>query len=163
MGKIKRSNFLLVLILGFMSFTACDRTAVFDQYVTIPEGGWNVDSMAVFKVDIASTEQAYNVFVNIRNRSNYPNSNLWLFVEVASPSGQIMHNRLDCILADDAGRWLGSGWGDLYHVQVPYQLGVKFAETGPYTFRVVQGMREDDLQGIHNIGLRIEKAKAVKE
>ncbi len=73
-----------------------------------------------------------------------------------------MQQKVDCILADDTGRWLGSGWGNLYHVKVPYQVGVRFAETGEYTFRIVQGMREIDLMGIHNVGLRIEKAE-VKE
>lgn len=163
MGKIKRNNLLFVALLGLITLASCDRDVVFDRYVTIPDGGWNVDSMAVFKFDIETVEQPYNVVLNIRNRSNYPNSNLWLFVDIISPSGQVMHDKVDCVLADDAGRWIGSGWGDLYHVKIPYQIGVKFAETGPYTFRIVQGMREDDLQGIHNIGLRIEKANVVKE
>ncbi len=163
MDKLKSSSILLVLLTGLILFTACDKDVVFDQYVTIPEGGWNVDSMAVFKVDIESAEQPYNVILNIRNRSNYPNSNLWLFVDIMSPSGQLMQDKVDCMLADDAGRWIGSGWGDLYHVKIPYQLGVKFAETGQYSFRIVQGMRTDDLKGIHNIGLRIEKAKVVKD
>ncbi len=163
MDKLKSNSILFVLLTGLILFTACDKDVVFDQYVTIPEGGWNVDSMAVFKVDIESAEQPYNLILNIRNRSNYPNSNLWLFVDIMSPSGQLMQDKVDCTLADDAGRWIGSGWGDLYHVKIPYQLGVKFAETGQYSFRIVQGMRMDDLKGIHNIGLRIEKAKVVKD
>ncbi len=163
MDKLKSNSILFVLLTGLILFTACDKDVVFDQYVTIPEGGWNVDSMAVFKVDIESAEQPYNLILNIRNRSNYPNSNLWLFVDIMSPSGQLMQDKVDCMLADDAGRWIGSGWGDLYHVKIPYQLGVKFAETGQYSFRIVQGMRMDDLKGIHNIGLRIEKAKVVKD
>jgi len=160
MSKIKSSSALLTLVLGFLLFNSCDRGVVFDQYVTIPDGGWNMDSMAVFKVDIKSAEQAYNLTINIRNRSNYPNSNLWLFIDVISPSGKEMQSKVDCILADDSGRWLGSGWGNLYHVKIPYQQQVKFAETGPYTFRIVQGMRDEDLKGIHNIGLRIEEADA---
>ncbi|MBS2210371.1 gliding motility lipoprotein GldH [Carboxylicivirga mesophila] len=162
MDKIKHSS-LIIILLGLIVVSSCDRGVVFDQYVTIPKGGWHVDSMAVFKVDIESTEQPYNVILNVRNRSNYPNSNLWLFVEVVSPSGQTMQDKVDCVLADDAGRWIGSGWGDLYHAKIPYQLGVKFAETGAYSFRIVQGMRDEDLEGIHNIGLRVERANVAKE
>ncbi|TRX62385.1 gliding motility lipoprotein GldH [Carboxylicivirga sp. M1479] len=163
MDKLRKNSILLLLLIGLITFSSCDQKVVFDQYATIPENGWNMDSMAVFQVDIESAQQAYDVVVNVRNRSNYPNSNLWLFIEVVSPSGKTMQNKVDCILADDAGRWLGSGWGNLYHVKIPYQRNVKFAETGLYTFRVVQGMREEDLQGIHNIGLRIEEAEAFKE
>lgn len=157
MKTIKRNSILAAILLAVV-FISCDQNVVFDQYVTIPDGGWSKDSMAVFKVDIQSIETTYDIYINIRNRSEYPNSNLWLFIDVTSPSGKIIKQKVDCILADDTGRWLGSGWGDLFHVTVPYQMGVKLAEQGEYTFRIVQGMRTDDLDGIHNIGIRIEEA-----
>ncbi|MBK3517935.1 gliding motility lipoprotein GldH [Carboxylicivirga marina] len=163
MGKIRKNSFIGVVLIALIAFSSCDKNVVFDQYVTIPDGGWNMDSMAVFKVDIQSAEQAFDVVLNVRNYSNYPNSNLWLFVDVISPSGNKMQDKVDCILADETGRWLGTGWGSLYHVKVPYQRNVKFAETGQYTFRIVQGMRDEELKGIHNIGLRIEGAEALKE
>jgi gliding motility-associated lipoprotein GldH len=162
MGKIKSNSIIGTLLLAIILLSSCDKNVVFDQYVTIPDRGWSVDSMAVFKVDIQSSEQPYNVLLNVRNYSNYPNSNLWLFIDVISPSGKALQDKVDCILADETGRWLGSGWGNLYHVQIPYQVGVKFAETGQYTFRIVQGMRDEDIKGIHNIGLRIEEADALK-
>lgn len=162
MGKIKSNSIIGTLLLAIILLSSCDKNVVFDQYVTIPDRGWSVDSMAVFKVDIQSSEQPYNVLLNVRNYSNYPNSNLWLFIDVISPSGKALQDKVDCILADETGRWLGSGWGNLYHVQIPYQVGVKFAETGQYTFRIVQGMRDEDIKGIHNIGLRIEEADPLK-
>lgn len=158
MGAIKANRFLFIGLIVAIVLASCDRNVVFDQYVTIPDDGWNMDSMAVFNVDIENAQNTYNVILNIRNRSHYPNSNLWLFVDVISPSGNMVQQKVDCILADDDGRWLGSGWGDLFHVAVPYQIGVKFAEPGAYTFRIVQGMRTEDLAGIHNVGLRIEQA-----
>ncbi len=159
---IKQTKYLLFAVLLALGIASCDRNVVFDQYVTIPDQGWNMDSMAVFNVNIENAQNTYNVILNIRNRSHYPNSNLWLFVDVISPSGNMVQQKVDCILADDDGRWLGSGWGDLFHVAVPYQVGVKFAESGDYTFRIVQGMRTEDLAGIHNIGLRIEQANSLE-
>ncbi len=159
MLKSKSNWILLMCIITLFVISSCDRYVVFDQYVTIPGGGWNMDSMAVFKVDIESTEQAYDVVLNVRNRSDYPNSNLWLFVDVISPGGIVVQDKIDCTLADDNGKWVGSGWGSLYHVKVPYQKGVRFAEKGQYTFRIIQGMREEDLHGIYNIGLRLEEVK----
>lgn len=156
---IKRTNLIWMLMVALIGIAGCDNDVVFDQYVTMPDGGWNMDSMAVFRVDVEDAEKVYDVMINIRNRSDYPNSNLWLFVDVISPSGEKLHQKVDCVLADDQGRWLGSGWGDLYHVAVIYQQGVKFAEKGQYTFRIVQGMREEDLTGIHDVGLRLEESE----
>ena len=44
-------------------------------------------------------------------------------------------------------------------MNVPYQQGVKFAEKGEYIFRIVHGMREEELSGIHNIGLCVSEAR----
>lgn len=159
MEKISRkSNYWILFLVMIIGFSSCGQKAEFDQYVTIPNDGWSADSMAVFKVDIKAKEKAYDIFINIRNRSAYPNSNLWLFIDVISPTGKTMHQKVDCLLADETGKWLGSGWGDLFHVKVPLMQNVKFAEEGEYTFRIVHGMRKEDLEGIHNIGLRMEEA-----
>lgn len=138
---------------------SCGQRIVFDEYVTIPSDGWNIDSMAVFKVDLEDNALPYDVYLNVRNRSDYPNSNIWLFVDIISPSGKIMQQKVDCQLADDNGRWLGSGWGDLYLVEIPFYRGVKFAEEGEYQIRIVQGMYDENIAGIHNVGIRIEEAE----
>ncbi len=153
---LNRLKVLAVLVLGFVVMS-CSHNALFDQYVTIPDDGWNVDSMAVFNVTIDDASAAYDLTLNIRNRSTFKNSNLWLFVDVISPSGKLMQQKVNCILADDSGKWLGSGWGDLFSVEIPYQKNVRFAETGQYTIRIVQGMYDENLSGIHNVGVRVEK------
>lgn len=140
----------LILILA-----GCGHDVVFEDYVTIPENGWNKDSMATFNVSIIDVESFNDLFINIRNKSDYSNSNLWLFVDVTSPAGKTMRDTLNCYLADEHGKWLGSGWGDLFLVKYPYKRNVKFAEPGEYRFNIIQGMRYDELEGIHNIGLSV--------
>lgn len=158
--KIRSLKFLLFIGAVFLFINACDSDRVFDAYVTVPDAGWNKDSLAVFDVDIKNADMVYNLYLNIRNQSDYPNSNLWLFVDVISPSGIIQRDTVDCILADKTGRWLGSGWGSMYQVNAPYRFGVKFPEIGNYQFRLCHGMRTETLDGIHNIGIRIERATA---
>jgi gliding motility-associated lipoprotein GldH len=148
---------IVALLLLFL--VACHPGSTFESYVTVPETGWHKDSMATFQVDIDNTTEYYDLFVNIRNKSNYPNSNLWLFIDITAPSGLVVRDTINCLLANERGKWLGSGWGSLYLVEQPYQRNVKFAEAGTYRFNIIQGMRYDDLAGIHNIGLRIRKSK----
>ncbi len=153
--KIKiKTNLILWGTLLFV-LASCGPDVVFEEYVTIPENGWNKDSMATFNVNITDVESFNNLFINIRNKSDYANSNLWLFVDVTSPAGKTMRDTLNCYLADEHGKWLGSGWGDLFLVNFPYKKRVKFAEPGEYKFNIIQGMRYDELEGIHNIGITI--------
>jgi gliding motility-associated lipoprotein GldH len=149
----------LMAVICVVIFASCDRNRVFDAYVPVPDKGWSKDSMAYFVVDVPSIEQSMNLYINIRNTPQYTNSNLWLFIDVKSPSGKLERDTIECILADVQGKWLGKGWGSLYHLKAPYMRSVKFAEHGKYEFKISHGMRSPELKGIQDIGLRVEKAQ----
>ena len=155
--RTKISSIISGLILAVV-MASCGPDIIYEDYVTIPEGGWNKDSMASFKVKIDDVKNYYDIFINVRNKADYPNSNIWLFVDVTSPEGKTIRDTVNCFLADQHGKWIGSGWGDMYLVQYPYRRNVKFAEPGEYKFNIIQGMRYDELEGIHNIGITIAKS-----
>ena len=64
--------FFMILILGLYS---CDSKQVFDEYKTIPTS-WHKDSIVSFKIIPPDTINTYNLFVNIRNTSDFKYSNL---------------------------------------------------------------------------------------
>ncbi|MFT3737539.1 MAG: gliding motility lipoprotein GldH [Breznakibacter sp.] len=154
--KTKQLTFVFSLLALLLVSVSCDRNRVFDSYVTVPKKGWDKDSLACFKVPVHSTQQAMNLLVNIRNTQQYPNSNLWLFIDVKSPSGKTERDTIECMLADVNGEWTGKGWGSIFHSSILWKRGVKFAEHGDYEFKVSHGMRSSELQGIQDVGLRVE-------
>ncbi len=158
--RIRPGNMMWALLL--LLFAACGPDVIYEDYVTIPEGGWSKDSMASFRVNIDDVNTYYDIFINVRNKSDYPNSNIWLFIDVTSPEGKTIRDTINCYLADEHGKWTGSGWGDLFLVHYPYRRSVKFAEPGEYRFNIIQGMRYDELEGIHNIGITIAKSPPQK-
>ena len=160
MTKVKSRNMLWGLLL--LIFASCGPDIIYEDYVTIPKGGWSKDSMASFRVNIDDVKNYYDIYIDIRNKSDYPNSNIWLFVDVTSPDGKTIRDTVNCYLADEYGKWLGSGWGDLFLTQYPYRRNVKFAKPGEYKFDIIQGMRYDELEGIYNVGITIQKSPAVK-
>jgi len=62
-------------------------------------------------------------------------------------------------LANEKGKWLGSGIGDIYEIQIPYKKNVRFPYPGKYSFTFEQAMRIEELSFVYDVGLRIEKAK----
>jgi gliding motility-associated lipoprotein GldH len=112
-----------------------------------------------YDVIIEDTSALYNVYINIRNNKNYPYQNLWLFLENQNPDSSIVKDSVECYLADQRGKWLGSGMGSIIEMPILYQQQVKFNQKGMYQFRIVQGMRDDVLQGISDVGVRVEKLK----
>ena len=153
---VKGTFFILIAFL--LTLASCDRNAVSDSYVTIPTTGWDKDSMAVFKVKIKDIDRHYNLFVNVRNEGDYENSNLYLFIDAMGPNGKTERDTVNCVLADQSGKWRGAGWGNYYQLTQLYKKGVKFPIKGDYTFRFIHGMRSDKISGIRDIGLRVEKA-----
>ncbi len=158
-SHLRRHLFSALAAMTALLCHACTSDVAFSQYVQLPEDVWNKDSLAIFRADINDTIGVYDVWINTRNDNDYPFSNVWLFIDVFSPDGHHRRDTLDCTLAYPDGTWVGGGWGSLFSTRTPYMSAVRFPRSGPYTFRVSQGMRSDDLQGLHDIGILIQKHK----
>ncbi|HRR62823.1 MAG TPA: gliding motility lipoprotein GldH, partial [Paludibacteraceae bacterium] len=70
---------------------------------------------------------------------------------------------IECYLADIHGKWLGSGVGNVFEMPVLYKQNECFKQSGTYTFQIIQGMRNEVLPGISNVGLKVEKISSPKK
>jgi len=153
-----RSFFITLLIFSlFIGIIACDQKKVFEAYHQIDEKGWNKDSVVVFNVHLTDTIKNHNLYVNIRNKGTYAYSNIYLFLTIGSPDGKMLSDTVEFTLADPSGKWRGSGIGGLHDNQIPYKSSVYFPHKGDYKFTIKQGMRDNVLQGIRDVGFRVEK------
>ncbi len=151
------ANRLIVIIIVLAGLSACDAGRVFDQYKEIPDSAWHKDSVVVFHVPVDDTLQNHNLLVQIRNETSYSFSNIWLFIEIKQPDGKTVKDTFEVVLADPSGRWLGEGYGGLKTRQAIYRRDVYFPMSGEFTVAIQQGMREEILEGIHDVGFRVEK------
>jgi gliding motility-associated lipoprotein GldH len=154
---MKRLLPYLLSVLFLTGISSCDRRKVFEDYRKLWPDGWNKDSVVVFNVPILDTVRNNNLYVDIRNKGNYPYSNLWLFLSIRSPDGKQVTDTVEFTLAEASGRWKGSGLGGLYDNQILYKKSVYFPHKGYYRFSLKQGMRDNVLKGINDIGIRVEK------
>jgi len=153
-----RQFFIIFLIFSlFIGTIACDQKKVFEAYHQIDEKGWNKDSVVVFNVHLSDTIKNHNLYVNIRNKGTYAYSNIYLFLTIGSPDGVMRTDTVEFTLADPSGKWRGSGIGGLHDNQIPYKSSVYFPHKGDYKFMIKQGMRDNVLQGIRDVGFRVEK------
>ncbi len=138
---------------------SCDPDRVYEENVLIPEHKWNRNNLLQFQVNITDTISSFNLNVNIRNGGNYSYRNLFLFINTYAPTGEWVRDTVNCILANEKGKWLGSGIGDIYDIQITYKKNVRFPYPGIYSFTFEQAMRAEELSHVYDIGLRIEKTK----
>ena len=139
---------------------SCSGNDIYFQYHEVAAEGWNMDSTFIYDVNVADSSASYNVYINVRNRGEYPHQNLWLFVKKISQDSVVVTDTINFYLADQRGKWLGSGIGSVFEMPVLYQQGVRYPTAGKYRYELSQGMRDSILIGINDVGLRIEKVDA---
>jgi gliding motility-associated lipoprotein GldH len=154
--EINRFSFGLILTLVIL-LASCNNNVVFTDSKVMTEKIWGLMNIPVFKIPINDTANSNNVFFTIRTGSSYPFRNIYLFVTTTSPEGKSITDTLQYNLADEKGRWYGKGFGDIHELKLPYKLNVYFPLKGTYEFKIQHGMRIEDLKGVYDIGLRIEK------
>jgi len=151
------SKFGIICLLTVFLYS-CNNNKVYEKYIEVENGVWEKENVANFAVDVKDTSSYHNFYINVRNTADYPFSNLYLFVTIKGPDNQFNTDTINCILADNRGKWKGKGIGDLWDYQKPFLGGVKFAQKGEYVISYEQAMRVDHgLEGISDIGLSIEK------
>lgn len=156
---MKRLQYPLVLIFTGLILTSCDPSRVYEENMKVPDQEWNKSEAMLFSPEISDSALVYNVLVNVRNTGSYSYSNLFLFITTTSPGGQWIKDTLEIPLSNSRGKWLGSGIGDLYFNRQLFKYNVRFPYSGVYSFEIVQGMRDTELKGIRDIGLRVEKSE----
>ncbi|MEO8147313.1 MAG: gliding motility lipoprotein GldH [Bacteroidia bacterium] len=148
-----------VAVTLFSALTCCDKERVFEQNQKINDRSWSENNPLVFNVDIKDTASYYNMYINIRNADTYRFSNLYIFMTTKLPMNQIEKDTLQLVLANDEGKWLGSGLGDIFESRILFKEKIKFINSGNYQFTMQQAMRLNPLPGILDVGIRVEKVK----
>jgi gliding motility-associated lipoprotein GldH len=154
--RVFQSAYIIVSSVCFI-FLSCTNSAYYENFQTI-DSQWDKNKEYSFIYEIEDNSGSYNLFLEIRNNNLYPYQNLWLFCTEEQPEGTVRRDSIECILADDFGKWIGTGIS-IYHLSVPLRTKLIFPHTGKYTFNIRQGMRDNHLRGIEQIGVRLEKNK----
>jgi gliding motility-associated lipoprotein GldH len=154
-GKNRYSFFLILT--SFLLLPSCNTNVLYTDSCIMPEKTWRLLNIPTFKISITDTVNSNNVFFTIRTGSSYPFRNIYLFVTTTSPDGKSISDTLQYSLANEKGKRYGRGFGDIHELNLPYKSNVFFPVKGTYQFKIQHGMRIEDLKGVYDFGLRIEK------
>ena len=165
----KTHKFGAVLLL-FVLLISCDEYRVYDKYASVGIDGWEKQDFVSFEFAIADSLQDYNLFIQLRNTSEYEYSNLFLITELQYPSGFHVVDTLEYKMTDSFGNWLGTGFTDIKENKLFFRENFKFSELGEYNINIQQAMRKrneieglQSVKGISDVGFRIEKKAELKE
>ena len=148
---------IVCLMLVSMVWNSCMDHIVYHSYHHFPKEGWSKSDTITLHLHIADyVPSNTKITFLIRNQSSYPYQDFNAMVFHNMPDSVRWRSyKLNFILADKDGRWNGDGWGGLYQSSV--SLGNTYVSSGNYTFKVVHHMKDEQLLGINDIGILVEK------
>lgn len=157
-GTNKLQNLIICGLL--LVLFSCNSNLLYTDSRAIDNSSWNLDNVPDFSIPVSDTINSADVLFTIRTGSAYPFRNIFLFVTAISPDGRVIKDTVEYNLADEKGKWYGKGFGDIRELNLPYRLNVFFPSKGIYHFKIQHGMRVEDLKGVFDIGVRIEKSRS---
>lgn len=151
---------LLIIFLPLLAIIqGCDDGALFQDSQEISGGSWDRSEWVDFEFEMTDHEARYDMFLDVRNDNSYAYSNLYVFFHLDFPNGKQRLDTVECILADPTGKWYGSGLGDVYDNRIRIIKGFSLPMDGEYKIRIEQGMREESLEGILDVGFRLAQSQ----
>ena len=148
-------NKILIIFISFLSFS-CHTDIYFEKGITLNKESWHKDSIKKISFNIEDTSSIYEVLFYFRTNENYPFRNIYFFNNIMLPDSSFFSDTIKCYVANKEGKRLGKGVGRLKTYEIELSKG-KFPYIGDYYFDFSQGMREDFLVGIQNLGIVIKK------
>ncbi|MBB4038275.1 gliding motility-associated lipoprotein GldH [Dysgonomonas hofstadii] len=148
---------ILLLAIGIIS---CQQQEIYSQFHELKNAEWAQNDTLVFDIDSAvfDLNTPYRFSIEVTNNVNYPYRNIWFFVSDNLKSDSIFDSTSkEYTLADDFGKWNGSGFATTFQLSLPLYDNFIFARKQNYRVKIQHGMRDEPLNGIEKLGLRIEK------
>lgn len=147
-------NISLLLLTAWLA-SACMEHTVYHSYQSLPTKGWGKGDTLIFRVTIPDSLQTLKLFAEVRNDNKYAYQNLYLVVASNLQDSTVFEtDTLELTLADKEGRWTGKGWGSLFQSGRPLGTAVT-RHPGNYTFKISQGMKDEQLSGISDVGIKV--------
>jgi gliding motility-associated lipoprotein GldH len=152
---------LLIFVVATQLLSSCTKIDLYEKVVAIPKHRWESSFKPSFKFVITDTTSPYQLFITLRHNERYNYNNLWVNLYTKSPGAPKANKaQYELPLANNERGWLGTGMDDIYEQRVnltPGNENFYFKKPGEYTFTLEHIMREDPLENVMNVGLRVEK------
>ncbi len=152
----------LVVLIGCSA--SINREIVFEEYKLVDGDRWYSDSTYSMTFEANDSLTGYDFYFNLRYSKGYEWSNLYTFVITEFPDGRSAVDTVECILFDRRGKPVGSEFvnsaaGTIMDASYLFKVNRRFPMSGKYNFVIRHAMRTEVLDGIYDVGIKLEKTR----
>lgn len=154
----KRFAIIVLLICSSFLFACKYKAGYYEKTVVVPNHAWASGFRPTFTFEITDTASTYNIFVITRHTDAYHYNNLWINFTSIAPASIAETQKLNLRLGDNR-RWLGSSMDDIIEHRILVNRNPVKLKPGKYIFMLQNIMREDPLEEMMNVGIRVAKTE----
>lgn len=155
---MKRFHIFLIAALLTLC-TSCGDNTVFEDEHTFDRNIWNRFTPEVFDINISNIEDYYNIdFTVAVDTTLYRYNEVPVIIELKSPGGE-QRQFYGHVVLREKGRWRGEMIDGYRTVSSRIRNYFSFNSKGVHQMEVCHTTSQYDLEGIHNLGITITKAK----
>lgn len=153
---------LLILILMAISFSGCDRNKVYEADISFEEKTWDMNKIPAFSFELEHTKTV-DIFFKMRNDLDYPFQNLYVQYTFRKQKGNELKKDLVNLSLFNAKTGVPLGKGSSVFQNRAILLTSQTLAAGSYEVELAQYMRNEALNGVYSIGIRVEESEATEK
>ena len=146
---------LFSLLIGLF-LSSCTSSTLYHHYQSLPAEGWERSDTVCFDVPKAEEDIDGSLFIGLRTAAHIGIQDIMLAVEQCDEAAEVLHHdTIHYLLTDDEGNATAQGVN--YHQYENRQLPFRLQKGKSATVRIHHLMRREDISGITEVGIRIER------
>lgn len=151
-----RINKYLYLMMFALLLVSCGEKPFYTKSLSFKDQSWKVDQKAKFAVEIDDTSKNYGFRLVLRTTTDYPFSNLWIFMKTIAPDGSVAREPYQFRITDEGGYWLGERSGSTVETELSF-ANRKLPAKGKYTFVIEQAITEKEVEEVLDLVFEVTK------
>jgi gliding motility-associated lipoprotein GldH len=152
-------RFFLPLLAIISLLTSCGPKVVFEEVQAIDGQSWSHEDSLTYRFHQEDLTTFFDIVLKIEHSVDYAWENLYLEINTVFPDSVRTSQRLPIDLADLTGIWKGDCGKESCTLEIDLAKGNRFQHAGDYTITLVQEGREDPLEGILSMALKVVHSK----
>jgi len=159
MRRVLISRHIAVCLSLLFVIVACsnEHKTIYHEYQSIAGKGWLKKDTLKFPLLPSDSARVVALTAEVRNTLEYPYADFYLVVQ--QNIADSLHWQTDTVrfvLADAFGKWKGTGSGNYYQSSAYIRMFKLPPHPKHAIIKVSQGMKDDVLKGITDVGFRLE-------
>jgi gliding motility-associated lipoprotein GldH len=153
---MKKYALFLLIFCPLMAINGC-KGKFYKKYEGVAKLQWKRSNVLKYEVNIEDITPPYRLILGLRYISAIKHSSIKVILGMVSPSGKTDSKEYIIQLKDAKGEHLGEAMHDIADREQLMTSDFRFSEKGKYYFTITQATEAEDLGGIMEVGLILDK------